>query len=65
VRAVTVVVHGITGVGYRVDPVDIIDISVVVVIHTITGYLQGILPDVIDQVGVGVVNAGINDYGDL
>jgi hypothetical protein len=65
VRTVAVIIHRVAGVGYRVNPVDIIDVSVVVVIQPIPRHLEGVLPHVIEQVGVSVINARINHYGDL
>jgi hypothetical protein len=62
---VTVVVHRVSGVGYRVNPVYVIDVSVAVVINAVTDDLRWIPPDISRQVGVVKIDACINDHHNL
>ena len=63
VRAVRVVVEHVGGVVGEVPTVDIVDIAVAVVVDAVTRRLAGVAPDVRREIGVVVVDAGV-DHGD-
>src|SRR5262249_6882742 len=60
VGPVPVVVHGIAVVIHRVDPVDVIHVSVAVIVDTVARDLAGIAPHVGREVRVRVVCSGID-----
>ena len=62
VRAVAVVVHRVAVVVDEVVAVDVVDVAVAVVVDAVAGDLARVGPDVGGQVGVGVVDAGV-DHG--
>ena len=59
------VVHRIARIGDRVDSVYVIYIPIRVVVNSVTCDLQRVIPHVIDQVGVVVVDARIDNDRDL
>ena len=70
VRAMAVVVHRIAGVGDRVDPVNIVDISVAIIIDAVDCFivpvavgagLAGVVPHISGQVLMTVVDSSVND----
>ena len=64
VRAVAVVVHRVAVVVDEVVAVDVVDEAVAVVVDAVAGDLAGVGPDVGGQVGVGVIDAGVDDGDD-
>ena len=62
VRAVVVVVHRVAVVVCEVVPVHVVHEAVVVIVHAVAGNLARIGPDVGGQIGMGVVDAGV-DHG--
>jgi hypothetical protein len=61
VRAVTVIIEGISAACDGVDAVNIIDISVTIVIDPVTRDLSGINPDISGQIRMGILNTAIDD----
>ena len=60
--AVAVVVHGIVVPVVEIVAVEVVDIAVAVVIHAVAGDLAGIDPHVGGEVGVGVIDTGVDDH---
>ena len=60
-RPVACVIHGVTGVCNRVHAVDVVDVAVVVIIDAVSCDLTRILPHVVDEVGMVVIDASV-DY---
>ena len=64
-RAVTVVIIRVAVVIICIDPVNIVHIPVCIVVHT--GFAFGlslVYPHIIRQIGVAVINAGIQYHSD-
>jgi hypothetical protein len=57
---VAVVVHRVGVVVARVDPKDVVDVAVAVVVDAVAGRLERVVPHVGGEVRVGVVDAGVN-----
>ena len=64
VRAVVVVVHRVAVVVHKVIPVHVVHEAVVVVIDAVACNLTRIGPDVGGQIGMGVVDAGVDHAHD-
>ena len=64
VRAVVVVVHGVVVVVREVPAVDVVDEAVGVIVDAVAGDLARVRPGVGRQVGVRVVDAGVDDRDD-
>jgi hypothetical protein len=56
-----VVIVGISRLGDGVDAVHVIDVAISVVINSISSDLLGVCPHVSEQIGMIVVNSGINN----
>ena len=63
VGAVPVVVHGVAGVGYGIDAEHVVDKAVFVVVDSVVGNFAGVGPHVGGEIGMVVVDAGV-DYTD-
>ncbi len=63
VRTVVVVVHGVAVVVVGIHTVDVVDVAVGVVVDAVAGDLAGIRPGIGREVGVRVVDTGV-DHGD-
>ena len=59
-RPVPALVTNIAIVIERVDSVDVVHITVVVVIDVVAGNLTGVRPDICREVGMVVVDTGID-----
>jgi hypothetical protein len=60
-----VVVHGISVEIDKIVSVDVIDIAVSIVVHAREAVgLGGIGPDVVDEVAMRIIDAGIEDSDD-
>jgi len=62
--AVAVVIEGIACVRDGVVPVHVINDPVTVVINAVSGDLARVTPQIRDEVGVGVIYAGVDDEGE-
>ena len=60
VRAVVVIVHRIAIIVDEIVAVDVVDEPVTVVVDTVSGDLAGVGPNVGRQIGVSVVDAGVD-----
>ena len=61
VGAVAVVVHAAVASRLQIDAVDVVDAAVAVVVDAVAGDLLGVDPDVVLEILVGVVHAGVDD----
>ena len=59
--AVAVVVHAAVASRLQIHAVDVVDAAVAVVIDAVAGDLLGVDPDVVLEILVGVVHAGVDD----
>ena len=64
VCAVAVNIHGVCVTVGEVPAVDVVHIAVAVVVDTVAGNFAGIHPDVVGEVGMGVVNTRVDDSDD-
>ncbi len=60
---VTVSIHRIPIPIGKIIPVHIVDIAIIVVIHAVRGNFTGIGPHISGQIGMGIIDPGI-DHGD-
>src|SRR5256885_6918847 len=58
--AVSVIVSDITAVVQRVDAVNVVDVTVLIVIDTVAGDFPWIRPDVGREIGMVVIDPGVN-----
>jgi len=61
VGAVIIFVHRIAILVVEIVAVNIIHITIAVVVNAVAGDFARVSPDVIGQVGVGIIHAGVND----
>ena len=61
VGAVAVVVHAAVASRLQIHAVDVVDVAVAVVVDAVAGDLLGVDPDVVLEILVGVVHAGVDD----
>ena len=64
VAAVAVVVQGVTATRDRVDPVNVINVPITIVVDAVAGSLPRVGPHISDQVRVIVFHARIDDPDD-
>jgi hypothetical protein len=58
---VILIIHRIRVVIHRVDTANVIDVSVTIIVDSVSGYLARIHPDIGGEVRMVIVDAGI-DY---